>query len=185
MGARAREILRPASARFITATLAGALLLNLLPWGGALLLARPDFAALAVLHWNIREPRKIGIGAGWAMGLVMDVADGVVFGQHALAYTIASFIALKLHRRIQRFSPWEQALHILVVLLLLQGVILLIQLSVGAPFPGIGFFAASFTGAALWPALLYSLELPQRKPPKNEPVYPGGHKGAKGHKGQP
>lgn len=174
--ARAPELLRPASMRFILLTLGLGLLLNLLPWTGLALSFRPDFVALALLFWAIREPRKTGMGAAWIMGLLMDMADGAILGQHALAYTIAVFAAIVLHRRIQRFTLWQQALHVLLLLLLLQATMLLSRLFAGAVFPGPGYFLSCLTGAALWPPLSLLLQLPQRGRPDPDSVYSAGQK---------
>ena len=173
---RSPELLRPASIRFILLTLACALLLNLLPWQGLALLFRPDFVALALLFWAIREPRKLGIGAAWAMGLLMDIGDGTILGQHALAYTLAVYAAIVLHRRILRFTLWQQASHVLLLLLLAQAAMLLIRLFGGAVFPGPSYFLTCFIGAALWPALSLLLLLPQRGRPNPDSVYSAGHK---------
>ena len=82
-----QEILLPVRGSFIVVTLIAALLVNLLPWSGAALWIRPDFVALVVLYWCIEQPRKIGFLAPWLLGLFMDIADGSLFGQHALAAT--------------------------------------------------------------------------------------------------
>ena len=37
------------------------LLINLLPWGGWALRARPDFMLVVLLYWAAHEPRKIGL----------------------------------------------------------------------------------------------------------------------------
>lgn len=161
---------------FILLTLAASLLLNLLPWPGLVLLFRPDFVALALLFWAIREPRKLGIGAAWLLGLLMDISDGVILGQHALAYIFAVYAAIVLHRRILRFTLWQQALHVLLLLLLSQAAMLLIRLFGGALFPGFGYFMASFTGAALWPALSQLLLHPQRGRHDPDSVLTTGHK---------
>jgi rod shape-determining protein MreD len=159
--ANAPEILKPTSTKYIVFTLFAALMVNLLPWGGWLLSLRPDFVALALLYWSVREPRALGFGTAWLMGLLMDVADGVLLGQHALAYVLTFFAALTLHRRIQRFGLWEQALHILLLLLLLQSVMLLVRLMAGPPSWGMSYFLATFTGALSWPLVSRLMQLPQ------------------------
>jgi len=164
---RAQEILRPASGRFIAFTLICALLLNLLPWSGIGLILRPDFVALGLLYWCIHQPRKLGMGAAWFMGLLIDVADGALLGQHALAYTITVFAALMLHRRILMFPLWQQALHIFPLLLLLQIVTLLIKLMAGSAFSGWSLFLSAIGGALVWP-LLALLQLPQQRRAKTE-----------------
>ncbi|MDD5329870.1 MAG: rod shape-determining protein MreD [Sulfuricella sp.] len=174
--ARAPELLKPASFGFILLTLAGALLLNLLPWQGLVLSFRPDFVALVLLFWAIHEPRKLGIGLPWLAGLLMDIGDGAILGQHAFAYILAVYAAIVLHRRIQTFGLWQQASHVLVLLLLAQAAMLLIRLFGGAAAPGLGYFLACLTGAALWPPLSLLLLLPQRGRPDPNTVYSAGHK---------
>ena len=176
MNAYAPELLKPARIGFILLTLSIGLLINLLPWHGLALAFRPDFVALVMLFWAIREPRKLGFTAAWVAGLLMDVGDGVVLGQHAFGYVLTVYAAIVLHRRIQRFTLWQQATHVLLLLLLLQGAMLLIRQFGGAPFPGIGYFLSCLTGAALWPVLSILLLLPQRGKPDPDSVYTAGHK---------
>ena len=70
---------------------------------GVALALRPDFLALVLLYWCIQEPRYVGVGAAWVVGLVMDVGDATLFGQHALAYAVLAYA-----RRI--FPPARAAL---------------------------------------------------------------------------
>jgi len=163
-----QELLKPASGQFMALTLFIGLMLNLLPWSGTALLLRPDFLAITLLFWSIREPLRMGIGVAWGMGLMVDVADGVLFGQNALAYSLAVFIALLLHRRILMFNPWQQTFYVLLLLLALQAMTLLIRLSTGVDFIGVGYFAASVSGALLWPLLTLLLQLPQKVEPKRD-----------------
>ena len=163
-----QELLKPASTLFMSFSLFVGLMLNLLPWSGTALILRPDFVALILLFWSIREPYRMGIGVAFAMGLMIDVADGVLFGQNALAYSLAVYIALFLHRRILQFTPRQQAFYALLLLLLLQTMTLIIRLSTGAAFSGMGYFAGSFTGALLWPLLTILLQLPQKAEPKRD-----------------
>src|SRR5262245_32287095 len=98
------EILLPVKPVFIVFTLIAALLVNLLPWSGWLLAIKPDFVALVMLYWCIHQPRKVGFTVAWLMGLMMDVADGSVLGQHALAYSVLAYAGIVLHRRVLGFT---------------------------------------------------------------------------------
>ncbi|MEW5943672.1 MAG: rod shape-determining protein MreD [Pseudomonadota bacterium] len=166
---------KPSSAKFIALTLLVALILNFLPWEEMLPL-RPDFVALLLLYWSIHYPRKLGLGVAWLMGLLVDVADGSLLGQHALAYSVMIFLALLLHRRIQQFGPWQQALHVAVLLLLSQALALLVRLVAGDDFTGWGYFLPTLTGMAAWPALLLLVQSAQQRKSKPEDAYPTGPK---------
>lgn len=160
-----QEILSHVRSRFIVLSLAVALLLNLLPLQDVALLLRPDFVALMVLYWSINQPQRVGMSVAFAMGLLMDVGDASIFGQHALAYSVMAFIALLLHRRLRIFSLRKQVPQVGLLLLSAQLIMLLTGLLAGASLPGWDFFLASASGALLWPLLPALLKMPQRRKP--------------------
>jgi len=169
--AQTHRILLPAKVRFIVLTVALALLFNLLPWRDSA--GVPDLTAAVLAFWCIHQPRRVGIGIAWTLGLLLDVGNGALLGQHALGYAVLAFLALAVHRRILWFPLWQQALHLLLLLLSTQLLTLVIRLAAGAGFPGWSYFAGSFVCAALWPVLSFLLLLPQRRPEmmdKNRPL---------------
>jgi rod shape-determining protein MreD len=154
-------ILLPVSPLFIATSLIGAFLLNLLPWGG--LTGVPDFVALVVIFWSIHQPRKVGIGLAFCLGLLMDVHNAALLGENALVYTLLSYLAIMIHRRVLWFPVRTQALHILPLLLITQVVQLVIRLWVSGKYPGWLFFMESLTSVALWPLVTWLLLAPQRR----------------------
>ena len=156
------EILLPVRGVFIVITFIAALLVDLLPWSGWWLYVKPDFVALVVLYWCIQQPRKVGFTSAWLLGLIMDVAEGSLFGQHALAYSVLAYAGIVLHRRVLMFTMRDQILHVLVLLLLNDTIVLAVRLFAGAAFPGFRYFVGSFVAAAMWPALTFLFKLPQR-----------------------
>ena len=158
---RPHYILLPVSPLFIAVTLIGAFILNLLPWGG--LTGVPDFVALVLIFWSVHQPRKVGIGLAFLMGLLMDVHNASLLGENALAYTLLSYFAIMIHRRMLWFRPMTQALHVLPLLLMMQVVQMLIQALVSGKFPGWYYFASSLVSAALWPLVTWMLLAPQRR----------------------
>lgn len=161
------EILLPVKPAFIAFTLVAAALLNLFPWSGWALWVRPDFVALVVLYWCIWQPRRIGFTSAFLLGLLMDVADGALFGQHALAYSILAFAGIVLHRRVRMFTLTPQVVHVIPLLLLNDLIVLAVRALAGADFPGYRYFLGSFVGGALWPLISVLLKLPQR--PRSDP----------------
>ena len=159
--AHPQRILLPAKNSFIALTLALGLLFNLLPWGR--IAGVPDLTATVLAFWCIHQPRRVGIGIAWTLGLLLDVGNGSLLGQHAFGYSILAFLAFAVHRRILWFPPWQQALHMLLLLLSTQLLTLVIRVAAGGDFPGWVYFAGSFICAALWPTLSFLLLLPQRQ----------------------
>ena len=158
---RPQYILLPANPVFIGMTLLVAFLLNVQAWGRTV--GVPDFVALALVFWGIHQPRRAGIGLAFCMGLLMDVNDATLFGENALTYTLLSYLAITIHRRVLWFRLPQQSAHVLLLLLLTQSVQCLVQYVVNGRTPGWLFFLESFVAAALWPLVTWLMLAPQRR----------------------
>ena len=157
----ARDVMKmPASVGLIFFSFVFAYLLMLMPWTGGWLAARPDFVLLVLLFWSLHQPRSIGQGAAFFAGLLMDVSDSMLLGQHALAYVIAVFGGQIFRVRILTFSIPEQTLHVLALTVLSTCVLLALNVLLGADFPGIWFFASPVITAILWGPVNWILYLP-------------------------
>ena len=153
------RILLPVRGWFIFLTLMVALFLDLIPVGW--LPGVPDFVALTLAFWCVREPFKVGMAAAFLLGIAMDVASASVMGQHSFAYVLLAFAASGLSRRILWFPLTRQALHILPLLLCTQLVMFVVRMAAGAANPGWLYFLSSFTASLLWYPLTYLLLVPQ------------------------
>lgn len=158
---RPHYILLPVSPLFILFSLLCAFLLNLLPWGR--FIGAPDFVALVLVFWGVHQPRKVGIGMAFFMGLLMDVHDSTLLGENALAYTLLSYFAIMMHRRVLWFPVLTQAMHVLPLLLLTQTIQLVVRFLVSGKFPGWFYFIESFVSVILWPVITWMLLAPQRR----------------------
>ena len=165
------QLLLPVNPFFIALTLLSAVLIEMLPGGRHA--AAPDLLALVLVFWNVHQPRRVGVGLAFAFGLVMDVHQGALLGQHALAYTLLSYLAITVHRRVLWFSLPAQALHVLPVFVAAHAVAMLARLMAGGMFPGWWLLAAPVFEALLWPVVVLLLLAPQRRAPdpdQNRPL---------------
>ena len=156
------RILLPVRPWFIVLSVAVALMLNLLPPEGWLWM--PDWIALVLVFWSIREPRFVGMGSAFVLGLAMDVADGSVLGQHALAYVVASYLAAAISKRVLWFPMAKQAVHVVPILLLVQVLQYAVRAMPGVILPGGVYFVGPLWGLLLWAPLNFLLLLPQYQP---------------------
>jgi rod shape-determining protein MreD len=164
---RGQQLLLPANPLFIWGSLVFAFILNLIQnealWGRAAW--SPDVVAVVLLFWGVHQPRRIGVGAAFLFGLLMDVHQGSILGQHALAYTVLNFLAYSIHRRLFWFAVSAQAVQILPVLLIMHSVAFGVRMMVGGVFPGYLMLLAPVLEALLWPVATFLLLLPQRRAP--------------------
>lgn len=164
------RILLPVRDWFIVLTLFLALFLDLLPLGH--LYGIPDWVALVLTFWCLHQPLKVSMGTAFFLGVLMDVAENSVMGQHALAYTLLAFTACGLSRRVLWFPLLQQALHILPLLLGTQVAMLVFRLASGSDLPSLFWFLDSIVGAALWYPMTYLLLLPQYRPVERDETRP-------------
>ena len=89
-----------------------ALILTVLPLPRWLDVLRPAFLVLTVLYWSVNSPRTGGIALGFFAGLVLDVFQGPVLGEHALALALVTYIGVREHQRIRSKPAFQQALFV-------------------------------------------------------------------------
>lgn len=159
---RSNRILQPAQTWFVYLSLFMALGLSYIPVGR--LPGVPDWVALVLAFWCIREPMRVGMGTGFLFGLLVDIGHGAAMGQYALAYVVLCYLAGSFSRRVLWFPGLQQALHVLPLLLLAQFIMVVVRLVGGAEFPGWWYFMSSLTGMVLWIPLSFLLLLPQYQP---------------------
>jgi rod shape-determining protein MreD len=162
----ADQLLLPVNPLFMWGSLLLALGFDLMPFGRVA--SRPDLLALALVFWNVHQPRRVGVGAAFFFGLLMDVHQGALLGQNALAYTLLSYFAITIHRRLLWFSVPAQALQILPLFAAAHATSLIVRLVTGSTAPGWGLLLAPLFEAALWPLASLLLLAPQRRAPDRD-----------------
>ena len=163
MASPENQLLLPVNPVFIGFSLLVAAALQMLPLGRHA--AAPDLLALVLVFWIVHQPQRVGVGLGFVLGLLLDVHQGAMLGQHALAYTLMAYLAVSMHRRLLWFTLPGQALQVLPVFFTAHLVSLIARMIAGGMFPGGWLFAAPLAEAALWPLVGAVLLAPQRRAP--------------------
>ncbi|HPP97980.1 MAG: rod shape-determining protein MreD [Burkholderiales bacterium 68-10] len=160
---RGEQLLLPARPGFIWGSLLMALMLNLLPLGRVPWM--PDFLAVVLVFWSIHQPRRVGLAVAFVFGLVLDVHQASLLGQHALAYAVLIYFAIMVHRRILWFSVPGQALQLMPLFAAAHAITVVLRLIGGAIFPGWPVVLAPVLEALMWPIVGWLLLAPQRRAP--------------------
>ena len=143
---RGQPLLLPVNPVFIVASLLVGLAINVLPLGRVVW--TPDILMLLLAFWVVHQ-------SSW-------------LGQHALAYTVMSFGAMAMHRRLLWFSVPSQALQVFPLFVLAHAVELFLRMVGGGVFPGFWGLLAPMLEALLWPLASWVLLAPQRRPPDRD-----------------
>ena len=162
-----QQLLLPANPLFVWGSMLSAMLVNMFlnmgltgrtPWV-------PDLLAVVLVFWTVYQPLRVSIGAAFVCGLLMDVHQGALLGQNAMAYTVLSFLAVTLQRRLLWFPVSSQMVQVLPLFAAAHLVELGLRMISGGAFPGFWIFLGPVLEAALWPVANWVLLAPQRRAP--------------------
>lgn len=137
----------------IALTLITSLILMLLPMPSWTMWLRPAWVLMVLIYWTITAPNQVGIGTAWLMGLIMDLLNGTVLGEHALALTIVIYLVSRIHIRLRMYPILQQGMNILFFVLLYQFILYCIQGFIGELPSSHLYWLSSFTSMLLWPWL--------------------------------
>lgn len=112
---------------------------------------RPEWVLLVLIYWCMALPERFGIGLSWLVGLFVDVLTGALLGQHALSYAVVAFVVMKLYKRVRVFPLWQQALLVLILVLLSQLLTLWIKGAIDRVPGSWTYWLPSVTSTLIWP----------------------------------
>jgi rod shape-determining protein MreD len=135
----------------VIVTLIIALMLSVVPLPGWIEAFRPDWIALALIYWAMMLPRSWSVGSAWLVGLVLDVAQGTLLGQHALALALVVFITVRMHLLMRVFPMSQLTASVFSLLALYQFMLFWVNGVVGLPVASIQYWAPVISGTLLWP----------------------------------
>jgi rod shape-determining protein MreD len=138
-------------------TLLAALSLSILPLPDWAVSYRPEWVLLVLIYWCIALPHRIGMGLAWIVGLLLDTLEGTLLGQHALAFTVVTYVCLRGYRHLRIYPLWQQALAVLALVGGEQLLMLWIQGLSGKAPDTWQYWLPSVTSALLWPWLFIIL----------------------------
>jgi rod shape-determining protein MreD len=99
---------------YVTALIA--MMLTVIPLPQLLSVVWPQLLVLVVLYWSTMAPRAGGMLLGFLGGLSLDVLQGTQLGQHALALSLLTYLAIRFHLLTRAKPIFEQALFVLAAL---------------------------------------------------------------------
>jgi rod shape-determining protein MreD len=117
---------------------------------------RPDWVALLVIYWAMQLPRTWSVGSAWMVGIVLDVSQGTLLGQHALALCVIAFVMIRMHLQLRVFPLPQLTITVFAILALYQFLLFWINGVASIDAPAISYWGPVFAGTLFWP-LLYAL----------------------------
>ena len=133
------------------------LMLTIMPLPDSADAFRPDWLALLVIYWTMQLPRTWSVGTAWIVGIVLDVSQGTLLGQHALALCFVAFITVRFHLLMRVFPMPQLTATVFPILAIYQFLLFWINGVAGVDAPSITYWGPVISGTMLWPFVMIAL----------------------------
>ncbi|MBT8106874.1 MAG: rod shape-determining protein MreD [Gammaproteobacteria bacterium] len=146
---------RSASGRLpVIVTIILSIMLMVVPLPGWAEPFRPDWVALTLIYWAMMMPRTWSVGSAWIVGIIVDVAQGTILGQHALALCFIMFVTVRFHLLMRVFPMQQLTATVFALLALYQFILFWINGVAGIEVSLSNYWGPVITGTLLWPVVM-------------------------------
>ncbi|UXZ55195.1 rod shape-determining protein MreD [Halomonas sp. 7T] len=138
-----------------------ALCLQVMPLADGWQVYRPEWIGLILVYWCMRAPSRVGVFHGFVIGILMDLIEGSLLGQHAAILSLLAFLCALVYPRFRTYSLVQQSVLVLILLGIVQLIEQWLRTLTGDFSIHLSFLIPSMISALLWPwlaTMLLSLE---------------------------
>jgi rod shape-determining protein MreD len=130
------------------------LVLSVAPLPTWLSIVRPAFLVLTVLYWSIMIPRAGGLLLAFIGGIAIDVFQGSLLGEHALALAFVSYLGIRLNLLVRAKPLFEQSLFVFAALMVYEFLLWVVDGWSGHPLSTPARWVHTLTGGLIWPLVV-------------------------------
>lgn len=140
-----------------------AFVLTLLPMPEWTIWMRPAWVLMVLIYWSMLMPYRVNVGAAWIVGVLLDVLNGTLLGEHALALTIVTYFVVRMHTQLRMYPLLQQGMWIFLFVLIYQFILFCIQGFLGELPQTWLYWSSSVTSMLLWPWVFVIMRDYQRR----------------------
>ena len=140
------------------------LILMMLPLG----YIAPEWILLINIYWAIALPSNTKMIMAFVSGFIVDIVLGQPLGISSLSYVIFIYIILALYNSLRYMTVPQQMIMLFFLLIVKQHFFVWTFYMFGLDIDYSTLIIGSFTTAALWPLIYFSLRFARRKWVVNE-----------------
>src|SRR5262245_17058932 len=111
---------QPHSWFLVPMTFLVAFILTILPMPEWTVWLRPTWILLVVIYWVMMMPHRVNVGTAWLMGIFLDVLNGTLLGEHALAMILVAYLVARMNSRLRMYPLLQQGFIVFILVLLYQ-----------------------------------------------------------------
>ena len=123
----------------------------------------PEWILLINIYWALALPSNTKMLLVFVSGFFVDIVLGQPLGISSLSYVIFIYIVLSLYNSLRYMTVPQQMIMLLFLLLVKQHFFIWTFFMFGLDIEYSMLIISSFTTAALWPLIYFSLRLVRRK----------------------
>ena len=128
----------------------------------------PEWILLINIYWALALPSNNKMLISFVSGFFVDIVLGQPLGISSLSYVIFIYIVLSLYNSLRYMTVPQQMIMLLFLLLVKQHFFIWTFFMFGLDIEYSMLIISSFTTAALWPLIYFSLRIARRKWVVNE-----------------
>jgi len=140
-----------------------ALLLAAMPLPDSILWFQPEWATMVLIYWCIALPHRIGVLVGFSLGLCIDLLDGSLLGQNALAMSVVAYLSLLLFQRLRNYGAWQQAMMVGILIGISFMISQWIQNLTSVSADTVAFLLPAVASTLLWPWFFIAMRTIRRR----------------------
>ncbi|WP_036590259.1 rod shape-determining protein MreD [Oceanospirillum maris] len=140
-----------------------ALLLAAMPLPDSILWFQPEWATMVLIYWCIALPHRIGVLAGFFLGLCMDLLDGSLLGQNALSMSVVAYLSLLLFQRLRNYGAWQQAMMVGILIGISLMISQWVQNLTSVSADTVAFLLPAVASTLLWPWFFIAMRTIRRR----------------------
>ncbi|MDG2107416.1 MAG: rod shape-determining protein MreD [Woeseiaceae bacterium] len=133
------------------------LMLTIMPLPEVIEVFRPSWLTILVIFWAMQLPQLWNVGSAWIIGIILDVSQGTLLGQHALAMCCVAFIIVRFHLIIRVFPILQLTATVFPILVIYQFLLFWVNGVEGVNAPLITYWGPVISSTALWPVIIILL----------------------------
>lgn len=127
--------------------------LDIIPLPDVINWLRPSWTVLFFCVWVLFAPNRYNIGSAFFAGLFLDLLNGSLLGEHALAMVVVVYWMAKIHRRMMTASYLQQMYMMGFLMFIYKLIIYLVQLFLHSTPGSVLYWGSILTSSILWPWL--------------------------------
>jgi rod shape-determining protein MreD len=135
----------------VSTSLLVAIILAMLPLPDWMIWLRPAWVLMVLIFWAMVAPDLVSVGTAWLVGVILDLLNGTLLGEHALGLTAIVYMVSYLSIRLRMSPLLQQGITVFFFTLIYLFILYCIQGFIGELPSSHLYWLPAVASMVLWP----------------------------------